>query len=287
MLQHRCNMGGLLKVAMTKSHAFPTAIHELAAESIIGFFSDRPQTLAVMLVNSCARGVAIPASDLDMAILVEPSLSEADQLLLETQWRDYYAQQPIFGQLKKSGEFSGVHLDLYKGLWTADEWDEGGGPDNFEIEIGNLVAYAVPLWERTGAAFVELQTRWLPYYNETLRQARLKMVNQSIRHNIARLEFYVGRGLYFQGFDRLYHAFQEFLQAVFIARRVYPIAYNKWIHEQVVDWLKLPALYAELPHILEIGQFEGRDLIVKGQALLRLQEAWTSSDSLPEQTSIN
>ena len=279
-------MGGLLLAAMTNNYAFPTSLHKLAAESVIGFFATQPETQAVMLVNSCARGVAIPESDLDMAILVNPAISAANQQLLETQWQEYYAQLPVLRQLKQSGEFSGVHLDLFTGLWTAGEWDEGGGPDNFEIEIGNLVAHAVPLWERTDAVFAEQQARWLPYYNETLRQARLKMVNQSIRHNIARLEFYVGRGLYFQGFDRLYHAFQEFLQAVFIARRVYPNAYNKWIREQIVDWLKLSALYAELPHLLEIGQFEGRELIVKGQTLLRLQEAWTSPDHLPKQTSI-
>jgi len=52
--------------------------------------------------------------------------------------------------------------------------------------------------------------------------------------------FLLNRGLYFHAFDRLYKAFQEFLQALFVARRIYPLAYNKWIREQVADWLALP-----------------------------------------------
>jgi len=45
--------------------------------------------------------------------------------------------------------------------------------------------------------------------------------------NIERVHFAVRRELHFYAFDRLYHALQEFLQAVFIAHRVYPIAYDK------------------------------------------------------------
>ena len=63
--------------------------------------------------------------------------------------------------------------------------------------------------------------------------------------NLERVKAGVARSLYFHAFDKLYHAFQEFLQALFIARRVYPIAYDKWIREQVVGWLRLPDLYAE------------------------------------------
>ncbi len=59
----------------------------------------------------------------------------------------------------------------------------------------------------------------------------------------------VDRGLYFQAFDRLYNAHQEFLQALFISRRTYPIVYNKWIHEQIVDILHLPELYESIKFI--------------------------------------
>jgi hypothetical protein len=39
------------------------------------------------------------------------------------------------------------------------------------------------------------------------------------------------------------------LQALFVERRTYPLAYNKWIREQVTEWLTLPGLYEELPPI--------------------------------------
>jgi hypothetical protein len=265
---------------MVQHYAYPTPIHQQAAESIVEFFSARGQVNAVVLVNSCARGTATPESDLDMAILVNAALDNSQRGLLERQWLDYYASHPIFTALK-TGRFSGVHLDLFDGHWTPEVWDEGGGPDAFEIEIGNRVAYGVPLWERSGA-FAALRSVWLPYYSADLQQKRLQMVRQSCQLNISRLQFYVRRGLYFQAFDRLYHAFQEFLQAVFIARRVYPIAYNKWIREQIVDWLGLAALYAQLPPVLEIGHLESDEMVRKGDYLLQLLDTWASCGSRSE-----
>ena len=256
-------------------HNFPTPIHRQAAENITDFFSPHAATRGVLLVNSCARGVATPLSDLDMAILIDPDLEDGARRQLEADWLAHYAQQPVFEQLRQLGRFSGVHLDLITGRWVPEIWDEGGGPDSFEIEIGNQVAYAVPLWQRDGA-FDELCARWLPYYPEDLRLQRLEMVRGACRLNVARLEFYVERQLYFQAFDRLYHGFQELLQAVFIARRVYPLTYTKWIREQIVNWLGLPGLYAELPPLLQISQLESNELLAHGQSLLRLLDTWTT-----------
>jgi hypothetical protein len=81
--------------------------------------------------------------------------------------------------------------------------------------------------------------------------------------------------LYFQAFDRLYKAFQEFLQALFVARRTYPIAYNKWIREQVTEWLSLPDLYQELPQILSVRSIESAEIGQKADALRVLLERWT------------
>lgn len=266
---------------MSQQVQYPTSIHQQAAETLVDFFSTQSQVQAVVLVNSCARGTAVPESDLDIAILVDPALTGNERQSLEQQWQKYASTHPIFRQLEQLSRFAGAHLDLFDGRWEAERWDDGGGPDCFEIEIGNRVAHAVPLWERA-SAFEKLRTTWMPYYSEPLREDRLRMVQQSCRHNLARLEFYVSRNLYFQAFDRLYHAFQEFLQAVFIARRVYPIAYNKWIREQIEGWLGLPVLYAELPSLLEIRQLESNELVEKSHQLIRLLETWTSSGSSSE-----
>src|SRR4029450_6238063 len=89
------------------------------------------------------------------------------------------------------------------------------------------------------------------------------------------IPFYLNRGLYFQAFDRLYKAFQEFLQALFLARRTYPLAYNKWIREQVTEWLSLPRLYAELPPLLSVRTIGSPERGQKADALRTLLEHGT------------
>jgi hypothetical protein len=78
------------------------------------------------------------------------------------------------------------------------------------------------------------------------------------------------RGLYFQSFEILYKAFQEYLQALFISNKTYPIAYNKWIKEQVVDWLNKAELYPKLSTILSISNIESNDINVRADMLKQL-----------------
>ena len=105
--------------------------------------------------------------------------------------------------------------------------------------------------------------------------SRLAMVREACARDVEAIPFYLNRGLYFQAFDRLYKAFQEFLQALFLARRTYPLAYNKWIREQVTEWLSLPKLYEQLPPILSVRNIQGPELGEKADALRSLLERWT------------
>lgn len=77
--------------------------------------------------------------------------------------------------------------------------------------------------------------------------------------------------------DSVYKAFQEFLQALFIARRTYPLSYTKWIHEQVADRLALPELYRELPPLLSVRNIESTEVGEKAVALHRLLERSSQS----------
>ena len=104
---------------------------------------------------------------------------------------------------------------------------------------------------------------------------RLAMVREACTRDLDAIPFYLGRGLYFQAFDRLYKAFQEFLQALFVARRTYPLCYNKWIQEQMIEWLSLPELYKELPPILSVRNIGSPELGEKADALRTLLERWT------------
>jgi hypothetical protein len=50
----------------------------------------------------------------------------------------------------------------------------------------------------------------------------------------------------------------------------YPIAYNKWIREQVVKWLGKPELYPKLSPILSISNIESDEINDKARMLREL-----------------
>src|SRR5260221_12445297 len=114
------------------------------------------------------------------------------------------------------------------------------------------------------------------FYNDELRQQRLDMVRWHCLNNLHHIPLYIERGLYFQSLDRLYNAYREFLQALFIARRTYPIAYNKWIREQVEEILRLPELYEQLTHVFEIKRFESMEIVEKAIEVEELLEKYES-----------
>lgn len=245
---------------------FPTPLHQQTADLVKGYFSAIPQVDTILAVNSCARGQASPESDLDFAILASPELTLAEIAQIERNWRLYLAEQEVYQEYKQLHPFAHLHLDVITGTYEPTIWDEGGGPDYFEVEIGNHLLYSA-LMSQEGPYFQTLKQRWLPYYEESLRLQRLRMVIDACEFDLDHIPFYIKRGLYFQAFDRLYKAFQEFLQALFIARRIYPIAYNKWIKEQVSDKLGLPGLYAVLPAILSLGSIESPEINEKAQVI--------------------
>jgi predicted nucleotidyltransferase len=265
---------------MSAAIVYPTVLHQRAAEEIAAFFDATPEVAAVLLVNSIARGVGTPGSDLDVAVLVQPGVGASDMATLDRRWREHYHSQPVFRELRAAGRFTGVHLDVLDGQFVPEIWDDGGGPDGFELGIGNLLAYGAAVSER-GTALLDLRARWLPYYNAELHTSRLAMVTAACHYDLDYVPFFVARDLHFQAFDRLYKAFQEFLQALFIARQLYPIAYNKWIREQVAVRLSLPELYAQLPQILEILRLESDATVVKASLLRDLLDVWAVPEDEP------
>lgn len=249
---------------------YPTHEHEQAAAEIVAFFAALDETDTVLLVNSCARGKATRDSCLDIKVLVPEG---TDTSALEAVWQRHYGTDPVYAVLRRVGAFSAVHLDIEDGRLDPVPHPEDEYPDFFEIGIGNLLVYSAPLWER-GDRLARLQQRWLPYYEEGLRRERLAALQWCCHHALAHIPPYVERGLYFQAFARLWGAFQMFLQALFIAHRTYPIAYDKWIHEQIVEILGLPDLYEQLPPLFEIGRLESADVVDKARDLQRLLDIY-------------
>src|SRR4029077_14394435 len=253
---------------------FPTEFHREVAELAGDFFSAHAHVDTILVVNSCARGRAVAGSDLDLAVLILPTAASQEVQALTTLWQEVIATQPLILRFRITGKFTQVHGDVFDGRMGPTVWDDGGGPDSFEVEIGNRLAYAAPL-HQVGTYFRQLQSQWMPYYEDDLQRSRLAMVREACARDLEAIPFFLNRGLYFQAFDRLYKAFHEFLQALFVARRTYPLAYNKWIREQVVDWLALPKLYEELPPILSVRNIESPELGEKAGALRVLLERWT------------
>jgi predicted nucleotidyltransferase len=246
--------------------SFPTRAHKEAAESVKDYFQNIENVDTVLVVNSCARGQAVADSDLDFAIVVSPGTTPADTREMETAWQTYAKTASAISKYRASGPHALLHLDLITGDYQPGLMEEGGMPDFFEVEIGNQVCYSKPLGE-AGPFFLSLRRRWLPYYDERLRYERLQMTIQSCEYDLSRIRPYVERGLHFQAFDRLTVAFQKFLQALFISKRFYPIAYNKWIKMQVATWLRMPDLYSQLPPILSVSNIESYETAEKGQML--------------------
>jgi hypothetical protein len=249
--------------------AFPTAAHERAASAITSFFAERDETDAVLLTNSCARGKATPDSCLDMQVIVQPDAV----LRLDEEFGRFAAGSPEIAALGRAGRFSDLHLDVSDGVVTLAPIREEGIPWS-EVSIGTFFVYSVPL-HLNGERYEQLRSEWLPFYDDALRLERLRAARWFVlENNVARIPWYVERRLYFQAFDRFYRAFQGFLLGLHLARRTYPIAYNKWIREQVAETLGLPELYARLPPLFELERLESDALDQKAAELATLVDQY-------------
>lgn len=234
---------------------FPTSDHAEAAQLVADYTDNLDGVDTVLVVNSCARGLAVPESDLDMAILMT---CPVDEDTMEADWQAHAASNVTLEVFCSRSPFSALHVDFFDGSFAPAIWDDGGGPDSFEIEIGNRLAYSVPLHD-AGPFFQELQARWLPYYEEPLRDARLSMMQAACLHDLDHVPFFIGRGLFLQAFDRLYKAFGEYLQALFTMNRTYPIAYNKWLVEQL-EMIDRCELYEPLLSVLSVSDLRTSSL---------------------------
>ncbi|MBS1664643.1 MAG: hypothetical protein JST68_26595 [Bacteroidetes bacterium] len=248
------------------SVSFPTQAHSDAAESIKDYFGSSRNIDTILVVNSCARGQAVAGSDLDFAILLAQGITADEREGMEAGWQAYAKTSAAISRYRDSGKHALLHLDLIAGDYRPGEMEEGGMPDSFELEIGNQVCYSKPLGD-AGPYFLELRRKWLPYYDEALRAERLRMTIEFCEYDLDCIGPYIERGLHFQAFDRLTVAFQKFLQALFISKSSYPIAYNKWIKMQVASWLGMPELYSKLPPILSVSNIESEETAEKGEML--------------------
>jgi hypothetical protein len=256
-------------IFMKRIPVFPTRLHQDTAGMISAFFLSNSNVDTILMVNSCARGTAVPESDLDLAVLIKPKTSDNEIEILNSSWMAYLETEPAFSKFKQSSPFASIHLDIIEGIYKPGILEIAGPIDYFEIEIGNQVCYSAPIND-AGNYFQELQKKWLPYYENGLRFERMEMIKKSCHYNLDHIPLLTERGLHFHAFDILYKAFQEYLQILFIANRTYPIAYNKWIKEQIVKWLGRPDLYPKLLPILSVNNIESDEVNGRAKMLREL-----------------
>ena len=252
---------------------FPTELHRRVTSVIKEFFLKQNGIDTILLVNSLARGKATPESDIDIAVLVFETATNEQIASLDSKWLDFRTSNPTLSQYTNSNQFAQIHVDIIDGVFKPAVWEDGGSVDFFEVEIGNRLLYCAPLIDEV-KYFKKLKSVWLPYYDSSLQIQRLELARQACHYELGHVLIFMKRGLYFQAFDRLYVAFQKFLQTLFIKHKTYPIAYNKWIKEQVVEILNLPGLYKELPSIISVNNIESDELIDKAKTLHTLLEQY-------------
>jgi predicted nucleotidyltransferase len=133
---------------MTKLEAtYPTKEHQTAANAFVEFFTSNYKINAVLLVHSCARGKATRDSCLDIITLAKPDSSSSQFNELEAGWLEFEKSNPDIQALYKVGKYSVVNPDFITGVFNPLEQDESGGPNDFEVQVGNFLAYSVPLWQ--------------------------------------------------------------------------------------------------------------------------------------------
>jgi len=263
-----------------KTPAFPTTRHERACESVIDHLASDRRISALLLTCSCARGQASPQSCVDMTVLVRPEHHR--QFVAET-WpliEQFILEDGACQALQASVPFDGIDIGLSSGQFRPGPHGYATGPDGYEVEIGNTLAWVHPLLRR-GSYLAELQSRYLPYYDDGLAQRRLETALAFAHNNLDHVMATARRGLYIQAHKRLVNTVYEFLQALFISRRIYPITYDKWVREQLVDILQEPALYDLVMETLAIPALNERAFGQRVDALRQALESLTRTANTP------
>ncbi len=244
---------------------YPSDAHLRAADKFVELFSTDKRVESILLVGSCARGLATKDSCVDITVILDDM---GDSLHFETDANDKCLRTPEFRELERTGKFSNLDLNITDGRFKPVKRGWTSGPDNFELEIGNTFVHSHLLYDRRGR-FDALRADFLPYYDEKLRRTRYEDVKRYLFNNLEHIPLCAHRGLHFQCLERLRNASREYLQALFISRRIYPIAYDKWIKEQMVEMLGMHRAYSDMVSLFQIGDLESGELEEKA-ALLRI-----------------
>ena len=170
---------------------YPTPAHRRAAAGVVAFFRARAEVDAVLLVGSCTRAKGY--QDIDFAVLIRADATNGARQALQTDWDAFNAADAAMQGVRDLGEFGRVDMDFIDGVFTPHERGWTSGPSAYELELGNYIAYSLPLFER-GSRYAELREEHLPYYAEELAARRLAAARKYCLNNISHVHTFVERG---------------------------------------------------------------------------------------------
>lgn len=261
-----------------RSKLFPTDTHRKVTERAVDLLSRHRSIEAIILTCSCARGLG--SRDIDYAAFVTPGTSLEEIKYIESEWYRAINEDITFKSFRQTGPF--FQLDL----WVTDGQFQpkyqphllSHGPDCMELDIGNLYMYSKPLSGNLDR-FNQTKESLLPYYSDELRNQRLTEARNSALESAEYVAWDHGRGHHYLALKRLQTSFEYFLHGLFISKRIYPIAYDKWLQEQFRDLLNMPQLYGHLTNILKIPEISGDSLNQSADQIKKLVGSFLNIDS--------
>lgn len=251
----------------TTTIQFPTTAHRDIFWAAVDRLKRLHEIVVINISGSVARGQGSFDADVDLDVFAQndrftPRLASVIKRI-EQELNAQYRKRSGVGRFFELG----IHERLLRPKPQPRHWTSG--PDDFEIVVGHSFVNCNNVFSR-GGAYERARHRFVPYYAESLRKKRLREVTKFCLNNIAHIEPFVRRKLYFQAYRRFYDASREFLQALFISRRVYPLDYDKWVKYELTELLGLPAVARELSRLYTLKKLESRELVAKGRRLKQM-----------------
>lgn len=256
--------------------SFPDENYRAVLTMLVEYFREYSGVYAVVLTGSLARGKAVKGSCIDLFVFLR---SKHLSLLASTINSRTEAYSRLGGQIcyyqgKIEGgiEFGDVRVDVgfTDGSFNCThEYSFDITRDDLETTVGNLLVYSVLLYQE-GKQFQRLKQKYLPFYDDALREIRLKGTAEEFDYKIRKTKWLAKRGEYFAALDALLEAQRIFLQHLFIKERKYPIDYVKWLREQCSQILAMPKLYQELAQIVDGIELAKNGIIERGDLLEKL-----------------
>jgi len=241
----------------THELAFPNQKYKLVLQRMGEYFKQYAGTNAIVLTGSLARGKAVGGSCIDLAVFLDRKAFASLDSTVDRRAKAYARLGGAIcyhsGKIEGGVSFDDIRVDLIYTDGRLDPQQEDSYDvtrDEFETTVGNLLVYSVPIYVK-GKTYEQLKERYLPFYDEGMREVRLQATTAEFRYKTWKARWLAERGEHTAALYSLLEAQRIFMQHLFIKERKYPIDYVKWLGEQCEEILQMPDLYHELMSVLE------------------------------------